>query len=117
MVKGKTKPVGIYEILDYHTEQSFPNIVEVLSHFRDGLSNYRRQQWDEAMMQFRGALELNPGDKPSRLYSGALRNPQAKPSAQKLERRLGHGVEVSNLGTSLSIGTWAASVRGNLVLM
>lgn len=68
VVKGKTKPVGIYGILDYHTEQSFPNFVEVLLHFCDGLSNYRRQQWDEAMAQFREALELHPGDKPSRLY-------------------------------------------------
>ncbi|MGD9788775.1 MAG: GAF domain-containing protein [Sulfuricellaceae bacterium] len=68
VVKGKTHPVAIHEILDYHSEESFPHIVEVLSLFRNGLDLYRRKRFDEALGQFRQALTLNPADKPSRLY-------------------------------------------------
>src|SRR3546814_8217350 len=28
VVKGKTEPVAIYEILDYHTDESYPNLME-----------------------------------------------------------------------------------------
>lgn len=68
VVKGKTLPVAIYEILDYHTEISFPHIVEVLSHFRDGLDDYRNRKWDAAAAQFQMALSLNPSDRPSEIY-------------------------------------------------
>ena len=37
IVKGKTQPVDVFEILDYHSEESFPNIIEMLGHFRDGI--------------------------------------------------------------------------------
>jgi adenylate cyclase len=68
VVKGKTKPVAIYEVLDYHTEESFPHIVDVLSLFKDGLSKYRKQQWQQAVALFNEALALNPNDKICKLY-------------------------------------------------
>ncbi len=68
VVKGKTKPVAVYEILDYHSEHTFPNIVEVLSFFRDGLAKYRQKKWDQAMELFNQALSLNAEDKLSKLY-------------------------------------------------
>ena len=30
VVKGKTEPVAVYEILDYHTDETFPNVMEAL---------------------------------------------------------------------------------------
>lgn len=68
IVKGKTAPVAIYEILDYHDDQTFPNIVEVLTLFKNGLSKYRKRQWQQAISLFNEALVLNPADKVSRLY-------------------------------------------------
>jgi adenylate cyclase len=68
VVKGKTEPVAIYEILAYHTETSFPNIAEVLGLFKDGLSNYRARRWDHAIRLFTEVLTLNPNDKPSQLF-------------------------------------------------
>lgn len=68
VVKGKTRPVAVFEILDYHSEQTFPNIVEVLAHFRDGLAKYRQQKWDQAIAEFKQALALNDQDKLSSLY-------------------------------------------------
>lgn len=66
LVVGKSQPVGIYEVLDYHTEESFPNMREVLGRFRDGLEAYRARRWPEAIEAFEAALALNPEDGPSR---------------------------------------------------
>jgi adenylate cyclase len=68
VVKGKTEPVSIHEILDYHTEKSFPEMVEVLGRFRDGLDCYREQDWDKALECFEEALAAHPGDSASQLY-------------------------------------------------
>jgi adenylate cyclase len=68
IVKGKTAPVGVYEILDFHTEESFPNMPEVVNVFRGGLKYYRAGDFDRAVAQFREALTLHPGDKLSETY-------------------------------------------------
>lgn len=68
VVKGKTQPVAIYEILAYHTRESFPGIGEVLGLFKDGLGAYRARKWDAAIKVFGECLAINPNDKPSQLY-------------------------------------------------
>ena len=68
IVKGKTLPVSIYELLDYHTKATFPNIMEVLTHFSAGLSHYRKRSWDKAIKSFNDALKANPHDKLSAMY-------------------------------------------------
>jgi len=67
-VKGKTQSVGVYEILDYHTEETYPNLMEVVNHFRDGLSLYRSRGWDRAIARFSEALNLNPQEELCRMY-------------------------------------------------
>jgi len=68
VVKGKTQPVRIYEILDYHTDESFPNLMEVTGHFKEGRQAYRNAQWLQAIKSFSEALRLHPQDKLSQLY-------------------------------------------------
>ena len=68
VVKGKTQPVAIYEILAYHTRESFPGLGEVLGLFKDGLGAYRARKWDAAIRLFGECLAINPNDKPSQLY-------------------------------------------------
>ncbi|MDD5181358.1 MAG: GAF domain-containing protein [Gallionellaceae bacterium] len=68
VVKGKTQPVSIYEILAYHTEETFPNIADVLGLFKDGIAAYRSRHWDSAIKLFKECLKLNPNDKPSHLF-------------------------------------------------
>src|SRR5207248_10943775 len=60
VVKGKTEPVRVYEILDYHTEATFPALVDVLNHFRNGIELYRLGSWDKAMHAFQEALRNHP---------------------------------------------------------
>ncbi|KAF0166114.1 MAG: adenylate cyclase [Rhodocyclaceae bacterium] len=67
-VRGREKPVAIYEALGHHSEDSFPHRAEVLDAFNEGLTHYRRREWGDAERCFRQALGANPGDGPSRIY-------------------------------------------------
>ena len=68
VVKGKTQPVRIFELLDYHTEESFPNLMNVLASFRDGINEFRAQRWSNAEDAFKTCLEYNAGDALSATY-------------------------------------------------
>ena len=81
-VKGKTHSVGIYEVLDYHDETTYPNLMEVLGHFRDGLTLYRRREWDNAIARFDEALRLNPDDYLCRMYIERCLSFRAAPPAE-----------------------------------
>jgi adenylate cyclase len=67
-VKGKTHSVGIYEVLDYHTEETCPGLMEVLNYFRDGLALYRSREWDKAVARFEEALCVNPNENICQMY-------------------------------------------------
>jgi adenylate cyclase len=79
IVKGKTEPVAIYEVLDYHTDESFPNLMEAVLHFRDGLGHYRRGNWQQAITVFGEALKLHPADQLARLYIERCEHMRAHP--------------------------------------
>ena len=68
VVKGKTKPVEVHEVLDYHTDETFPNAMEVLNAFKFGIEAYRGGKWDDAIGSFTRALTLNPDDGLSQMY-------------------------------------------------
>jgi adenylate cyclase len=68
VVKGKSETVGIYEILDYHDEKTFPNVMEVVNHFRHGLSLYRNGSWDRAIDAFAEALNFCKDEQLCRMY-------------------------------------------------
>jgi adenylate cyclase len=68
LVKGKTKPVAIHEVMDYHTEETYPRLPEALGHFRDGLEAYRRREWDPASRHFSRVLAINAADKAAQIY-------------------------------------------------
>ena len=68
VVKGKTKPVAIFEVVDYHTEETFPNMMGVLQAFQYGLTSYRNGQFDQAIKAFGEGLILNPNDAATKLY-------------------------------------------------
>jgi adenylate cyclase len=79
VVKGKTEPVSIYEILAFHTKESFPGIGEVMGLFKDGLDAYRARKWDAAIRLFGECLAINPNDKPSQLYIRRAEHLRANP--------------------------------------
>lgn len=79
VVKGKTAPVRVFELLDYHDAQTFPAMRDVLGHFDDGIIAYRGARWEEAITRFEKCLSLNPGDGLSRTYVERCRILQATP--------------------------------------
>ncbi|MEJ0071637.1 MAG: GAF domain-containing protein [Pseudomonadota bacterium] len=62
VVKGQTKPVAIYEVLDYHTPDSFPAMMDVLGYFNEGIEHYRGAQFAKALDRFQKALDRHPRD-------------------------------------------------------
>jgi adenylate cyclase len=67
--KGKTQPVSVYEVLDYHTEETYPHLVDAMGYFRDGLNKYRTKHFAPAKALFEQVLRLNPNDKTALLYT------------------------------------------------
>ncbi|MDK9720101.1 MAG: GAF domain-containing protein [Rhodospirillales bacterium] len=68
IVKGKTQPVAVFEVLDYHTDASFPNMMDVLNNFGFGIQSFRHGKFDEAEKAFGEALRLHPADFCSQMY-------------------------------------------------
>ena len=68
IVKGKTEPVGIYEVLDFHDDESYPNLVEALGLFNDGYRSWNQGKWDQATKLFNSVKKINPDDKAAQLY-------------------------------------------------
>jgi adenylate cyclase len=73
-VKGKNRPVAVFEALDYHTDETFPNIDRALLAFEKGLAHYRKCEWKRALACFEDALNACPGDSLSRLYLDRCRH-------------------------------------------
>lgn len=67
-VKGKTKPVSIYEVLDYHDKKSFPHMNEVLDIFHRGQKRYFAADFQGAHDIFDEALKLHPRDRLAQVY-------------------------------------------------
>jgi adenylate cyclase len=67
-VRGRQAPVSISEVLEHHTEQSFPRMDEVLFTFAEAVGHYRNRSWPRAEALFRQALAACPGDRPSQIY-------------------------------------------------
>ena len=67
-VKGKEKPVGIYEIIDGEPDNTRLLKEKTLASFNDGVSYYQAQEFEEAAGCFRRVLGLNADDRAADLY-------------------------------------------------
>jgi adenylate cyclase len=74
IVKGKTQPVGVFEVLDYHTPQTFPQLMEVVNYFGEGVRLYRQRDFATAIPRFESALARHPGDRLSETYIARCRH-------------------------------------------
>ena len=68
IVKGKTEPVGVYEVLDYHDGDSYPDLVDALGIFNDGYRCWQEGKWDQSIKLFKEVKTVNPDDKAAQLY-------------------------------------------------
>jgi adenylate cyclase len=65
-VKGKKLPVRIFELLGDRKDAA--QWQEFVDRFEAGLAKYHAGLWDEAIVAFRGVLEVRPADFPAKLY-------------------------------------------------
>jgi len=68
IVKGKTQPVAVHEILDFHDENSFPKLPEFLQLYRLAMDQYRGRRFKEAAASFEEAMRLRANDRVCALY-------------------------------------------------
>jgi adenylate cyclase len=66
-VKGRTKPVGAYELIS-EKGQCPPVTAKLLPIYHEGLAAYAAQKWDDATRAFSECLRISPADGPSRAY-------------------------------------------------
>jgi adenylate cyclase len=66
-VVGKKEPVRIYEVLG-EKGQIDENVRNILPHFNQGISHYRKWEWKEAIECFKKALKIHEDDGPSQTY-------------------------------------------------
>ena len=68
IVKGKTEPVGVHEVLDYHNDKTFPNLMDVVNHFNEGRKKYKTGEFKNAIQSFNECLKANKDDILSQTY-------------------------------------------------
>ena len=79
IVKGKTQPISVHEILDYHDERSFPRLPEFLQLYRLAMDQYRGQRFRQAAASFEEAMRLRGTDRVCAIYVERARHYQASP--------------------------------------
>ncbi len=67
-VKGKVKGVKVFEVVARASVGITATKKKALENYNQGLAAYRQQRWDEAIVYFKAALNVDPGDEPSKVY-------------------------------------------------
>jgi adenylate cyclase len=67
-VKGKKKPISVFEVFDGHPAEVIELKLKTRTDFEKGLSHYHGQEFAEALSHFKQVLDVDAGDKAARLY-------------------------------------------------
>ena len=68
VVKGKRKPVQVYELIARKDEQLHHLLASILPMYEEGMAYYEARNWEKAADRFSSILRLMPDDGPSKLY-------------------------------------------------
>jgi adenylate cyclase len=79
-VKGKTRPVAVFEIMD-HLEGLVDGLSEVRERYLQGLDCYKLRDWSAALGHFEDAAEVHESEALSRLYIERCHHFMANPPA------------------------------------
>lgn len=67
-VKGKNKPVVVYELIDYATATLPAEKQQALGYYAEGLALYKQLKFQEAIEKFALAVKTDPEESPSQVY-------------------------------------------------
>ncbi len=79
VVKGKTEPIEILECLDYHTDDTFPNLMDNVNFCNEGIRAYTKGNWNKAIGLFQEARKATPNDKLPAIYIERCEHLMANP--------------------------------------
>lgn len=68
VVKGKTKPVRIYELISDNVDEVGPEKRKLVEMYCEGLAKFRNREWQTAKELFEKVLSTDPADYPSEMY-------------------------------------------------
>lgn len=81
-VKGKDRPVAVYESLGYREAEMANGLGRMLDAYHRGLAAYRGRDWTGAIAAFQAALQAEPEDGPSAMYLERCRIYAERPPAE-----------------------------------
>ena len=67
-VKGKDKPIKVYELIAFKEDKLKDNYLQMLQLYEQGINSYNSRNWDEAIDSFEHCIRLVPTDSPSEEY-------------------------------------------------
>ena len=67
-VKGKDKPINVYELIAFKEDKLKENYLQMLQLYEKGINFYKSRNWDEAIDNFEQCLRLVATDTPSEEY-------------------------------------------------
>jgi adenylate cyclase len=102
LLKGKTKPIHIYELMGKKSDPKNSRITIIVTDFSKALNLFKQQQWSEALDAWLDIEHLHPGDGPTLFYIQYL-----KQNNQKLLIPSNHNqstvIKIGNITTSLAL--------------
>ncbi len=81
-VKGKNKPVKVYELIAENNNSLPQEFLEMLKEYNEGFENYLKCNWEWAANHFRQVLQIQKQDGPSRLYLLRCQEFQTNPPSE-----------------------------------
>ncbi len=76
-VKGKLKPLGVFELMDDHLDN--PLLADVASRYEAGLAHYQAMRWDQAQATWLDLLKVAPEDGPARVMLERIKHFRDEP--------------------------------------
>jgi len=67
-VKGKDLPIDIFEVMDFHTRDSFPHLHELLDIYQNAINAYKHRDWQQALSLFQDCHKIRSNDGPTKIY-------------------------------------------------
>jgi adenylate cyclase len=83
IVKGKSNPVKIYEVISSRQNEVDEKTKEVVNYYCMGLERYKNRDWSAAANFFERALQINPDDYPSEMYLERSRIFEIEPPSEE----------------------------------
>ena len=72
-VKGKDRPVAVFEAVGWRAAENYAQLAAVLELHDQGLHAYTARDWAKAEAAFAKLLEVDPSDGPAKIYRDRVR--------------------------------------------